>query len=851
MIVLTRLLLINWHNINCQTLDFSSINFLTGPTGSGKSTSIDALQIILLGKTDGSFFNKAAAAKSEKRQERRTLKGYVYNRIGAVREEDDQDSMYKRRGHFSSYIVAEFREEVLGDKPVSFCFGAVFDCSYPDDPTKKFFFFDNNLPDNRFIEDNIPVPGYELARYLQNKYGKKNFEVFSSEQLYRVALRLALGNLKERFHEQFRRAVPFNPSIDLGKFLSDFACDVDTSIDIGPMQESVAHYTQLRLASERVKGQIDILLQISKSHADYVDNEAKARLYQYVVDRGTADHAAAKLRETSVRQEVANMDLVEQEEAIPRLIEAEVEAQLQQENASAAYYKEKVAVENREESIDQQIIRIDEETMRIQEVSKTLTSKLAEHRRHWQRVALSVKALVSGRESILSLVGEIDIGIAKLIGDAIRELGKYDANVASWIATLGHATESDELKATFRDKETLRLHLYRLRALTKHANEFSTRVKEVARRLDDSLEQLDQEIASLESGVKPIESRLKMFVLDLGFAIGSEAEVANVRFVGDCLEVKNVDWQYAIEGYLGRRRFHILVQPESHKAVVAAYKRLKQEKGYHSIGIVDGARILRDRQDVQRGSLAEELTTDDVYARAYANYVLGRVMKADNVETMDRYRTAMTKDCWRYQGYVREPLDPTSYRDLYIGQKSLQLRLEKARQEREFLLDRKSKLSPFVEHAERAATGKEFSDSDIEGATTTINEAGKLIGLADTRMAMVWEKSNIDKSILDLLTAEKKSKDRSWGEAVSAYKVAVSRGETLREEINRLSDALPILAMDNATCQNQLTRYDVDWVVFEAKPFYESYLAKVRDPFAAANNYRPQVSQFTNARDET
>lgn len=847
MIVLSRLLLINWHNINLQTLEFSDINFLTGPTGSGKSTSIDALQIIFLGKTDGTFFNKAAAAKSEKKQQRRTLKGYVYNRIGAVREEDDQDSVYMRRGCFSSYIVAEFKEETLKAESVNFCFGAVFDCNYPDDPTKKFFFLANKLPENRFVENGVPIPGYELAKYLQNTYGKKKFEVFSSEQLYRGALRLALGNLKERFHEQFRRAVPFDPSIDLGKFLSDFACDVDTGIDIGPMQESVAHYTQLCLASERVKGQIAVLSEICQNHANYVDNEVKARLYQYVVDRGTADHAATKLREARERQEAANTELVEQEAAIPCLIEAEEEARDQRERASTAYYKEQAAVENREEYIDQQIARIDEDAKRIQEASKSLTAKLAEHRRHWQRVTMSLKALVSDREPILSRVGEFDKGIAKRMGDAIRELGKYEVDVASWIAVLGYSIESDELKASFNGIGTLR---YRLGDLTKHATEVNTRVKEVIRRLDDSLEQLEQEIASLEIGVKPIELRLENFVADLGLAMGNEAKKANIRFVGDCFEVKDVEWQNAIEGYLGRRRFHILVQPESHKVAIAAYKRLKREKGYHSIGIIDGARILRDRQDVQRGSLAEELLTNDICAKAYADYVLGRVMKADNVETMDRYRTAMTKDCWRYQGYVRELLNPASYRDLYIGQKSLQLRLEKAHQERKSLLAKKSEFSSFVNHAERAAVGKEFSDSDIEGAIASITEVSKLPGLADTRMAFVLERGNIDKSRLVLLLAEKEEREKVWAEAVVAHKGAVSHVEALRDEIKRINALLPALATDNATYQNQLTRYNIDWVIFEAKPFYENYLEKVKDPFSAANNYRPQVSQFTNARDE-
>lgn len=76
---LERMLLINWHYISKQMIEFSNINFLTGKNGSGKSTIIDALQLLLLGDTRGNFFNKAANDRTE-----RTLEGYLRGEIGDV-----------------------------------------------------------------------------------------------------------------------------------------------------------------------------------------------------------------------------------------------------------------------------------------------------------------------------------------------------------------------------------------------------------------------------------------------------------------------------------------------------------------------------------------------------------------------------------------------------------------------------------------------------------------------------------------------------------------------------------------------------------------------------------------------
>ena len=65
------------HNYEKELIAFDMINFLTGKTAAGKSTIIDALQLVLLGDTSGSFFNKAANQKSA-----RTLKSYLFGEMG-------------------------------------------------------------------------------------------------------------------------------------------------------------------------------------------------------------------------------------------------------------------------------------------------------------------------------------------------------------------------------------------------------------------------------------------------------------------------------------------------------------------------------------------------------------------------------------------------------------------------------------------------------------------------------------------------------------------------------------------------------------------------------------------------
>ena len=100
---MTKLLLIHWHYFVRETVDFDKLNFLTGKNASGKSTIIDALQLILLGDTSGSFFNKAANGRGN-----RTLTGYLRGELG---DDEDLGFKYLRNGRFTSYIALEFFDE--------------------------------------------------------------------------------------------------------------------------------------------------------------------------------------------------------------------------------------------------------------------------------------------------------------------------------------------------------------------------------------------------------------------------------------------------------------------------------------------------------------------------------------------------------------------------------------------------------------------------------------------------------------------------------------------------------------------------------------------------------------------
>jgi len=144
--ILRKLLLIHWHYFNHELIEFGQLNFLTGKNASGKSTIIDALQLILLGDTSGSFFNKAASGRGN-----RTLKGYLMGELG-----DDEDSgfRYLRNGRFTSYIALEFCDK---EKKKAFTVGCCFDTYSENDTQKLFFLYNGEMHNHGFLRGNTPM----------------------------------------------------------------------------------------------------------------------------------------------------------------------------------------------------------------------------------------------------------------------------------------------------------------------------------------------------------------------------------------------------------------------------------------------------------------------------------------------------------------------------------------------------------------------------------------------------------------------------------------------------------------------------------------------------------------------
>ena len=288
--ILSKICLNNWHYIDRKILTLNEgINFFTGHSGSGKSTVIDALQIVLYANTDGrGFFNKAAADDSD-----RTLIEYLR---GMVNISENNESQYLRNRNFSSTIVLELTQSNTKEKQ---CIGVVFDVETASNEIGRMFFWHmGGLLENQYRTRSRCLTTGELREYLQQTFPPEQFYCGSSNERFRGQLYdIYLGGLdRDKFPRLFKRAIPFRMNIKLEEFVKEYIC-MEQDIHIEDLQESVLQYGRMQGKIEETLAEIGRLEDIGEVYGDFREKSREVEVCNYQIGRLEMLQLEAKIQE--------------------------------------------------------------------------------------------------------------------------------------------------------------------------------------------------------------------------------------------------------------------------------------------------------------------------------------------------------------------------------------------------------------------------------------------------------------------------------------------------------------------------------------------------------------------------
>ena len=701
---LKRMLLIHWHNYEKELIAFDMINFLTGKTAAGKSTIIDALQLVLLGDTSGSFFNKAANQKSA-----RTLKSYLFGEMG---DDGDAGFRYMRNGRFTSYVALEFEDT---EKKSLFTAGIVCDC-YKDQSfdSKWFMLHSQGFPENLFVDPQTRTP-YDipgLRTYLSRTLGRKKglYEFYETNKRYQEVTLGKFGQIKSKYRTLLRKAVPFSPIADIEKFITESICDVKNNIDVEQMQSDIRQYKSLEEDARQIQARIEALKEIRIISQNYEREKEKYLLQSFIVIR-------AQLEE-----------YLEQEKSCRAQIQKRTQQIEENEGAMSALKEESRQLKSRLEKLEDEFSGSD-----IVRREKDLKRRLAELTSQIEGIRTDIHSAL-GQMNAYGKQWAWELERAKAAG--FEPAKEYD----TMIRRMAQLKEGQLWEFPFKEASE------QMDSLRRELEEYRAELKKRGEQLKESREELEATIRNLKKGIKPFPPQvqaLKRLLEGELFRIHKKA--VDVFVLADLLEIRSSLWRNAIEGYLDQQKFYLLVPEEYYADALEIYDRQRKEQKIWDAGLVDIGKLKRNfSKKPQAGSLAEEIETDHPDARLYADYLLGGVMKCENIRELNQYKTAITSSCMLYKGFVSRKLNPSRYATPFIGRRSMELLLEQKQAE----LERQNQLYEEVIRCHRiivqaSGTGI-LSDYEAARHQEAVGRRQELKTLGETRIHVQQEYDSLD-----------------------------------------------------------------------------------------------------------
>lgn len=625
--ILTRIRLINWHFFENETVALNGSTLISGENTAGKSTILDAIQLVLT--TNTRRFNMAANENSK-----RSLMGYVRCKVGKIGE------TYLRSNAVPANVALEFYEE-KGDR--YFVLGVHMLSSDEESPViTKWYMEECRLENLSFIIDGRPALSQEF------KCNGNKISFIEQKNAAKERFKRRLGNLDDKFFDIIPKSLAFKPMDNVKEFINRFV-----------LPEGIIDVETLRTNVETLNELEELLV---RTHRQYEDLSTILTLSDDI-ERKTQD-----ILVNDIMISIAETDALKEDTG----------------NKLKTINLMSLAVESGKEQLDncdRRINAIDEQILGISIAIESNSSN---------------KLLEDLKRRIRELEAELDRAEdgKKLLIDQVEFLKNYCRELRSISYDL---LDKDELNKIVSDTVDEKDKNALMERLDRFKNTEAEAIRKEYYRLLNAMESVSGQIEELTARLKQLEKHKLSYPANtelLRDAIKAEfkkrAITSEVYILAELLEITDHKWTDAIEGYLHIQKFYLIVEPEYYDIAIDVYDRLRNK--IHSAGIINTKRLPMHKAEVDvqvegdnsvTDTLADVIYSENRYAKAYADYILGRVVRCDSVKELENYDIAITPQCMLYQGYVLRHLDPSRYREPYIGKNAFMSQISIIRSELE------------------------------------------------------------------------------------------------------------------------------------------------------------------------
>lgn len=809
---LKKILLINWLYFSKEIIEVGDVNFLTGKNGAGKSTVIDALQIVLLGETNARNFNQAANEKSQ-----RTLDGYL-------RADMDENNPYSRRGKdFSSYIACEFLDEIEG---TSFVTGVVFDCRSDGSKQEHFFIYVGTLPENCFIENEEAMEIPALRRYLKQHYAKA--EIYDTQKEYRRNMLSRWNVHNEQVLRMMKKAVSFRPIVDIQKFITENICDIPEKPDIEAMQQNIRDYKRHEMLAQRQEEKLSALQEIGKLYREMNQAIERWRVQSFLVLWSHKEIVQSQIDHRELEKQDSAAALALTEEAIETLT-----TQIEQKESR----RRELDLACAQSSVFQEEERLRNQKQMLLDEQKKLMQDL-------QNLALEIKRDALWWNELCSSISEwspeeILVPVQNAADEVLKSYAFFtSANYEIFAQSLIPFEEVQQAVAILSNAIRNTLH----------------KIEDHIAELCAQKDQRSSALANLRKNIKDYPRGLLQFKERLENELEKKTGCAvRVDILADVLELADERWRSAVEGYLNAQKFYLLIDPAYYRDALSIFDRIKKEFG-SSFGLVDIGK-LREREKISPwdDSLAKKVETENMLARSYIDYLLGRVVCCNTAAQLRKHRTAITADGMLYQVYVARVIRRELMDDAFIGRRAVSLRISRMQDELAQIENELHHWSPILQLLSKQKEPL-FTQFFVQH-TVAEKQHAYLRGIEIT-----GEISGIDEQLskLDLLWLDEQRKTIALlgDEIIALNKAKEEKGDKkgqYKERIRQLDyEVLPDHYQKLTSLEDRLQdEFPDEYQQSTGIPRYQQEISRLKRADVVHKNFSNRLEQSVNERETT
>ena len=608
--VFTRMCLNNWGGIDHKVLEFHEyVNLFSGKSGSGKSTVMDAIQVILYGSFSPSFLNKAA----DDAKNRRSVLSYL-------RGEQKDGSANRKDCDFCSVIALEIED--TGTHIIT-CIGIAFEVRKSDSEIKKFVYFSHSgkMPESEYLtEQGVCYSNQEIKKLVSSRAksednrGKGDVNrIYGSKEAYLGTLYdVILGYIDQnRFITMEKSAIALKMTNGTGQFIRDYMFPKNTSDTIASISEQLDSYRQIKEKIEDLRKRIELLSEIQASgkelvrlQTDIVRAEAMIRCIGIEDLRARIQAAEDDKRNLAEKQEQCKKKVQElsasREEAQQKLIQVSADLKASDLGGKQQQYEE-----------------LDERSR-----------MLADNTRQWQKILQGMKNW------------EEDDVITDYISNPVLNM----------IAELNQGRVSEELCQNLHLKiESAKQNI------EDEVEDYSDQRREIGKQLKEKKRLVDD----MKHDRKPYDENLRSARSALSQQLSDRyGQTVKVQIFADLFDVQEEEWKNAIEGRMGRLKHSLITEPQyAHEAAVL-FRNMKQ---YENVDLINSKAIADSKPDCMEGSLYEAVKTQEAYVDVCLKRYLGHIMKCRSVEELEQVRDGVTPDCYSYSNFIFRHLKKKDY----------------------------------------------------------------------------------------------------------------------------------------------------------------------------------------------